>query len=38
MSEAEALIEVANAINRLQPAVIGIAVVLWLMLLFKKMG
>lgn len=38
MTETEALLEIARAINNLAVAVGGIASVLWLFLFFKKMG
>lgn len=38
MSEAEALLEIASAIRALAISVGGVGTVLWLFLLFKKMG
>jgi len=38
MSEVEALLEIASAIRTLATAVGGIGGVLWLFLVFKKMG
>ena len=38
MTEAQALIEIANAIEALAAAVSSIAVALWMMLFFKNMS